>query len=334
MNANVEAYRAARQGVVSLDRSDRARLELRGPDRAKFLHNLTTNDVKRLPFQQGIEAFVTSPQGKTLGYVTLLADEDCLLIRTDPGGAEHIWPHLKKYGVFDDVALEDLSNRTFEIHVAGPGSEELVGRVTESLPEDGELRHLVGDLAGLAVRMIRESPYGVPGLTLIGAREGAGRIVTAIHSLGVDRGLLELDLATAEALRIEAGTPSFGRDIKPDNLPQEVARDAQAINFVKGCYLGQETVARIDALGHVNRLLRGLIFPRGVAIPPPIGAALEVDGKPAGTVTSSAFSAGRDAPVALAYVRTAHAQAATPLDVVSHERRWAAHVTDLPMAMP
>jgi folate-binding protein YgfZ len=73
-------------------------------------------------------------------------------------------------------------------------------------------------------------------------------------------GLIDLDSSAFEVLRIEAGVPASGRDVTPDNLPQEVARDSQAINFVKGCYLGQETVARIDALGHVNKLLRGIII--------------------------------------------------------------------------
>src|SRR5205807_8624579 len=94
----------------------------------------------------------------------------------------------------------------------------------------------------------------------------------------------ELDPATAEALRIEAGTPCFGRDVTPENLPQEVGRDARAINFVKGCYLGQETVARIDALGHVNKHLKGLKFPRGtVPVPvPAAGATIEAGGKSVG----------------------------------------------------
>jgi folate-binding Fe-S cluster repair protein YgfZ len=88
-----------------VDRSDRVRLEISGPDRAKFLHNLTTNEIKRLPVGRGCETFVTSPQGKTIGYLIVLAADDKLIARADPGGDALALPHFQKYGVFDDVAI-------------------------------------------------------------------------------------------------------------------------------------------------------------------------------------------------------------------------------------
>src|SRR5271165_6471169 len=118
-------YRAAQEAAAWCDQSSRVRLEVAGPDRAKFLHNLTTNDVKRLPVGRGCEAFVTSPQGKTLGFVKLLACADSVLVCTDPGGLVLVLPHLQKYGVFDDIVLEDRSESTFEIHLTGPAALEL-----------------------------------------------------------------------------------------------------------------------------------------------------------------------------------------------------------------
>src|SRR5258706_16475363 len=106
-------YRALKTRPGFLDRSDRVRIAVGGVDRAKFLHNLTTNDVKRLAVGQGHEAFVTSLQGKTIGYVTLVASEDKILLRTDPGGDALILPHLQKYGVFDEVSIDDLRDQTF-----------------------------------------------------------------------------------------------------------------------------------------------------------------------------------------------------------------------------
>jgi folate-binding protein YgfZ len=132
-------------------------------------------------------------------------------------------------------------------------------------------------------------------------------------------------------LRIEAGTPVFGRDVTADNLPQEVGRDNRAISFVKGCYLGQETVARIDALGHVNKLMKGLRL-RGPAPHPIVGATLEHDGKKVGTVTSAAFSPGWGTTVALGYVRSSQAVDATELVVVAEGGEpLPAVVCDLPM---
>ncbi|MDR3635958.1 MAG: glycine cleavage T C-terminal barrel domain-containing protein [Isosphaeraceae bacterium] len=319
-----DGYLAVQQSVGLIDRSDCVRLDVTGPDRAKFLHNLTTNEVKRLADGAGHEAFVTSPQGKTLGYVTLLACTDRILLRTDPGGLEFVLPHLRKYGVFDDVALDDVSGLTFELHLAGPRAEELVTRCGGAVPPT-ELGHITMTIAGCPVRIIRESPTGRPGVSLIGDRADLDSVLAPLRTQGETVGLVALDALTFDALRIEAGTPVFGRDLAADNLPQEMNRDARAINFVKGCYLGQETVARLDALGHVNKLLRGLRC-TGPEVPP-AGTVLEAGGKIVGVITSAAFSPGWNAPVALAIVRTTHAQPGTEVQIGGQP----AVVAELPM---
>ena len=323
MSANLNAYAAAHESAVFLDRSDRARLEITGTDRAKFLHNLTTNDVKRLPVRQGVEAFVTSPQGKTMGFVILHALEDRILLRADPGGVALVLPHLQKYGVFDEVSIENVSGPTFEYHLAGPSAESAVLEICGLLPEPGDLRTTVLDEGNS--RLIRESPFGVPGYTLIGPVSQASAL------RGRMGGLIELDLATAEALRIEAGTPVFGRDLNGDNLPQEVSRDDRAINFVKGCYLGQETVARLDALGHVNKILRGLRIVGGEPDTPAVGAPIEADGKLLGKITSATYSEGLKCPVALGYVRISHATPGTEVFVSVQDRQVKAVVSAWPI---
>src|SRR5258708_9148027 len=110
-----DRYQALKTRPGFLDRSDRVRIAIRGADRAKFLHNLATNDVKRLAVGSGHEAFVTSPQGKTLGYVTLIAADDRIVLLTDAGGLSAVLPHFQKYGVFDDVALEDMTEQSVDI---------------------------------------------------------------------------------------------------------------------------------------------------------------------------------------------------------------------------
>jgi folate-binding protein YgfZ len=124
-------------------------------------------------------------------------------------------------------------------------------------------------------------------------------------------GAIRCGPAAVDTARLECGTPLFGIDVTDDNLPQEVNRDALAISFTKGCYLGQETVARIDAVGHVNRLLVGLRF-SGSAIPA-AGAPLLATGQPIGHVTSAAWSPRLNAPLALAYVRRNSAKPGTQL---------------------
>ena len=127
--------------------------------------------------------------------------------------------------LFDDIVLEDRSETTFEFHLAGPNAEELIRISGGQLPEPGELAHVATALADCPLLIVRESPTGRPGLTLIGARGSAAKVAGLLRSQGHDLGLAELDLESFEVLRIEAGTPVFGRDVTEKNLPQEIGRD-------------------------------------------------------------------------------------------------------------
>jgi folate-binding protein YgfZ len=292
-----------------VDRSRRARVAVGGPDRAKFLHNLTTNDVKKLGMGKGQEGFVTSPQGKTLGYVTLLAMDDRILLRTAAEGIDPVLAHLRKYGVFDDVSIDDVSESTCEVHLFGDDVSEAGQFLGLESPGETDYEHVVSrTLPGFEV--VRESPTGHPGLTLIGPVDALEELLVRLEKAGLAR--VEPD--AFEALRIEAGTPEVGREVKAENLPQELDRDDRAISFVKGCYLGQETVARLDAMGHVNKILRGGLVDGEL---PAAGSPLMADGKPVGTVTSSAFSDRLGRGILLAYVRTSHANPGTLLTAES-----------------
>jgi folate-binding protein YgfZ len=318
------------------DRSDRIRLVIKGPDRAKFLHNLLTNEIKRLPIGTGCEAFVTSTQGKTLAFVTVLAGDDVILLRSDAGATAGLVPHLTKYGVFDDVVIDDQSASTFEYHLAGPAAEAILRRGGAELPpESVDLAHLPTKLVGLPVRLIRESPTKLAGFTVIGAAAVAQELKESLLRHGGELGLVEGGPEASEVLRIEAGTPVFGKDITEKNLPQEIGRDSRAISFVKGCYLGQETVARLDALGHVNQMLKGLTFDPGSPCPEP-GSALEDEGKRVGAVTSAAIWPLSHAPIALAFVRTSHFSPGTKVQVKLREgdESIAATVSDFPIDHP
>lgn len=325
---------AVRSGAGWIDRSDRVRLEVTGPDRARFLHNLATNEVKHLSPGRGCEAFVTSLQGKTLGFVTLLVEPERIWVRSDAKALESLLPHFQKYGALDEVAWKDLSPETFELHIAGAQAEPLLRElVSGPLPVAG-LAHVQAQVEGRSFLLVNEAPTGLPGWTLIGARDDAAAITERLRSLAPQFGLVALEPALFDALRIEAGTPVFGRDVTPENLPQELGRDARAINFVKGCYLGQETVARIDALGHVNRLLKGLVFNAAPGPPPEPGAALEADGKAVGTLTSVAFSPRWGRTVGLGFVRVAHTPSGSRVEAISRGTRHAATVADLPFPPP
>lgn len=290
--------------MALVDRTGRVRLRVSGPDRAKCLHNLTTNEVKRLAVGDGCEAFVTSPQGKILALITIAARPDTLLVGADADARDGLLAHLGKYAIFDDVQVDDISAETFEIHVVGPQLDDLLARLAIPTPGEARLSSSEATVAGTPLTLLRDDPIGPLGLTLIGPATEAQAVCEALLTASDGLGIVPLSAPYVELLRIAAGTPQFGRDVKPDNLPQEVGRDDRAISFVKGCYLGQETVARIDALGHVNKHLRRLHLDGPL---PPTGTPLTADGKSVGTITSAAPLPGEPFAIGLGYVRTAHA---------------------------
>jgi folate-binding protein YgfZ len=308
---NAEIMTALRQSVVTADRTNRGRVRVLGKDRVRLLHNLTTNDIKNLAVGGGCEAFVTSTQGKTLGFVTLHAEADQFLMRCDPGGLNLLCPHFQKYGALDDVEFIDESEATFELHVAGARAIDLLTLLIGPRQAGSNLSISRIAYQNTTLEVIREDPLGTFGFSLIGNAAALADLPQSLFGeldLGTLRGL---NMNAWEALRIEAGTPAFGMDITEANLPQEIARDASAINFNKGCYLGQETVARIDAIGHVNKLLRRVEARTKGALEP--GMPLFADGKQTGTVTSAAVSMNSGLPIGLAMLRVGFDAAGTQL---------------------
>jgi folate-binding protein YgfZ len=290
-------HAALTSGTGLADLSGRTQLEIRGSDRVQLLNNFSTNDIKRLLPGHGCEAFITSPQGKTLSHVLVFCEPDRLLLDTSPGQAAMLIAHFDKYVISEDVQFVDRTQVQGEMLVAGAQSlrvlAELIGA---ELPVE-MLASAKARVAGREVA-IRRVEYAGPASVFV---QTAPEDLNAVRDALLGLGAVNCGNEAVEAARLEAGFPLFGRDITEDNLPQEVGRDARAISFTKGCYLGQETVARIDALGHVNRSLVGLKFDSMEV--PAAGTAVLSANKAAGQVTSSAWSGILNAPLAMAYVR-------------------------------
>jgi tRNA-modifying protein YgfZ len=301
-------HHAALTGGAGCALLDRALLEIRGRDRIALLHAFCTNDVKKLAPGQGCEAFITGPQGKTLGHVLILCEAERLLLDTTAGQAAVLVAHLDKYVISEDVEFADVSAGWRDVLVAGAAAEGLLRELSGAEPPAELLEHCAGQIAGHDTAICRVEYAGPRSYFLRTPAASAEAVLAALASSGAAR----CDDAAVEASRLEAGFPLFGHDITPDNLPQEVGRDQRAISFTKGCYLGQETVARIDALGHVNRLLVGLKF-AGPDIPP-AGTPLYSGDKPVGEVTSAAWSPRMNAPLAMGYVRRLLAKPGTALE--------------------
>ena len=273
-----QGYNALIQGTAWLDLDSRGRIVACGRDRARLLHAITSNEVKKMNLGNTCYAFLLNPQGRIQADLHLLCLADRFLIDTDPGLREKVQLHIRRYIIADQVELEDVSAQTSSIGVEGPAAEEL-------------------KLAAGDYTIAPFTVTGQPGYRIYCSKDSKVALIAQLESLGAKEATAE----DARVVRIENGKPLYGEDIRDTTLPQET-QQMQAISFNKGCYLGQEIVERIRAQGRVNKKLERLELDN--TQPAAAGTKLQVDGREA-EITSSVYSPHLGKVVALAYVRTA-----------------------------
>jgi folate-binding protein YgfZ len=304
-------YAAARDDCAMFDVSQRSQIEVTGADRVKFLHNFCTNDIKVLMPGQGCEAFCTNVKGRVVGHIFAFCDDASLWVETVEDAAATLLPHLDRYIITEDVQLHDRTALYGELFVSGPRAAERLAGAGIDVAALQIFEHFMAHLDGVPVVVRRVDWLLQPGYLLSVAREK----LSIIWERLVSNSIRPAGSTAFDVLRIEAGFPQYGVDVGDDNLAQEVNRTPQAISFTKGCYLGQEPIARIDAMGHVNRALRTVRLEPGVL--PKRGAVVvsPEDGKEIGAVTSSARLADDEQAVALAYLRSHFLAAGTKVAV-------------------
>jgi folate-binding protein YgfZ len=268
-----------------------------GTDAVRFVDNFATADLSALAIGRGTEAFFADARGWVLALATVLRTDAGLTIFVSHGLGPMLRDHLERYHIREAVDLVDVSGDVATLIVAGPAAGEQLARLgVGSLPESAD-DHVSGPIAGVETRIVRLAGRGADGFWLHTARPQAERLAAWLTAAG----LPAADSDNLEALRIEACVPSPA-DIVEKTLPQELGRDARAISFTKGCYLGQETVARLDAMGHVNRRLALVAI--DAPEPPAVPAAVVLDDQPAGTLTSACVSPVFGRPVGLGLLHT------------------------------
>lgn len=277
-------YAALRDGCGVLKLDNWSSITLTGSDRQKFLHNFCTNDVKRLRPGDACEAFFLNVKGRILGHGIVSCRNDEIVVFGEPGQAETLIAHLDRYLIREDVQLRDTTaERCFIFMAGGSKTAEVIKRAGHA---EGRISVVIPcGWLGSEVEYVFE-------IATNNCEEVVAKFVEVSGVVASD---------AFGTVRIEAGLPLFGIDYGNENFPQEVGRDRQAISFTKGCYLGQETVARIDALGHVNQRIVGLRF-FGTDVPS-VGFELTFNSSAVGRVTSTAFSPRLNAPLALAMIR-------------------------------
>jgi len=281
-----EEYAALRDGCGLADRSDVSRLELMGEDRVRFLNGLVTCEVRTLAAGQGAYGYFTDRQGKILADVVVLALEDRLWLELPPAAGDTIRDHLGKYSVVDRVEVKPLDDLVLWT-LAGPRAGDLLTSFTaEPLPE-ALWSHRKVTVAGSEVQLARQGRLGTDAWTIWSSAAIARALAESLRERGTRYGMLPVGRDALDIVRVEEGIGRFGRDFGTENLPQEVGEEA-AVSYTKGCYLGQEIVARVHYRGGVNHRLTRLAF--GVEAAPVAGTSVVHDGHEVGKVTSTVTS--------------------------------------------
>jgi tRNA-modifying protein YgfZ len=309
-----DEYSALRNGAGLVDRSARARWRVSGARAAETLTGLVTNDVVALTPGQGQYAAVLTPKGKIIADVRILRFADSVLVDVPALAAAGFADVVKKYLNPRVTPYVDETSATCAVGVYGAQAARTVGAAAgipqETLVQLHAYAHVDSDL-GVIVRV----PLGLEIIAGVETREALVRRLSGA-------GATVCSAATWDIVRVEAGIPEWGIDIDEATIPQEANLDEMdAISYTKGCYTGQETVARIHFRGHVNRNLRGLRFAGAAALPAERAALFDAAGKAVGDVRTVVRSP-RLGVIALAMVR----REVAPESTVS--ARWIAGETD------
>jgi tRNA-modifying protein YgfZ len=266
-------YELVTDAVGAVDRSDRAKFLVRGSEAADFLQGQVSNDVEALEPGRGCYATILNVKGKLRTDLRVLRGEEWFFLDTEPIGHAVLRHMLETYSLGRDVQHEDLTATRALVSLLGPGARAAL----EVDPPDEEHAFVHGE-------------HGLYVSTNLG--------VDVIGEPGVDLGVPAVSEEVAECVRIESGRPRLGHDMDAETMPQEAGINERAVSFTKGCYVGQETVARLHYKGRPNRHLRGLLLPQPVERGTDIVLGEKLVGRVASTCVSPRFG-----PIALALVR-------------------------------
>ncbi|MGA2010804.1 MAG: glycine cleavage T C-terminal barrel domain-containing protein [Solirubrobacteraceae bacterium] len=280
-------YLAVTESCGLVDRSERGKLALSGADAKAFLQGQVSNDVEALTPGCGCYATFLTPKGKMLGDIRILDAGDELLLDTERVSLQELFNMIRRFSLGYDVELHKRTVQRGLLSLIGPRAAAVAGVTGLPSAEDS---HVVAQIGPIAARAIRTDT----GIDLLCDADATAALSTAL----LDRGARPVSAAIADCLRIERGRPRYGIDLDDSVIPQEADLNGRAVSFTKGCYVGQETVARLFYRGKPNRQLRGL----RLSVPAPTGSEISFGDRVVGRLGSVAESPALG-PIALALVR-------------------------------
>jgi len=312
-------HRAVREAAGVLDRSHRSRLVIAGPDSVPFAQNLVTSDVSALEEGKGQLSALLTPKGKLVTDLRIHHRGDHLLVDYPAEMREAIVKKLTMFILGSKVEVEDITEMLSLLSVHGPKAREVLG--ADGLPEVPYASAMIG-VGGLGITACRTDDLGEEGWDLHFPVAAFGDVMKVLRKAGAK----PIGWRAAETLRIEAGVARFGAELDDRLLAPEVPAFAErAVSYEKGCYVGQETLARIRTYGHVNRELRGLVV-EGDETPEPGATLRGPEDKKAGEVTSACVPPTLGRPIALAFVKRGMNDSGAAVEIEHGDGRIAAKV--------
>lgn len=289
------AIQAARQGVALVDLSHWGRLKISGDDRLRYLHNQSTNDIQRLKPGQGCDTVFVTSTGRTIDLATAYVMQDSVLVLVSPNRRQQLIEWLDRY-IFpmDRVELKDATSECATFSLIGPESDTLLEKLSDEMPVDeAYASHQLLMLDGLKVRVAVGNGLALPGYTLSVSAGNAAKLWKILMEVGA----IPMGDRIWEQLRIHQGRPTPDRELTDDYNPLEAGL-WKTISFEKGCYIGQETIARLNTYKGVKQQLWGV----RLQAPVEPGTVVMVGEEKVGKLTS--FTETDQGPFGLAYIRT------------------------------
>ena len=291
-------FAALRNGCGVYDLGFRAKISLTGGDRVRWLNGMVTNNIRDLAAGYGVYAFLLNPQGHILGDLYAYNGGDAITVDTDSAQAEKILATFDHYIIMDDVEVNNLSEQVTALGIAGPKSGKVLSAAGFTVPPDQPLQMQSAMWKGVDCTLVRGEDSEHPSYEIWLAPDRVLQLWDAFLAAGA----MPVGSEALELQRIVSGTPRYGIDIRERDLPQETEQ-ARALNFNKGCYVGQEIVERIRSRGAVHRKFTGFLAEGAAQIAP--GTKIVSVEKEVGEITSSAslqLPRGNKT-VALGYIR-------------------------------
>lgn len=330
---NVKAEYLAGKGTVGIaDRSHFGRLRVTGEKRLDLLHRLTTNSLKDLEAGQGAETVMCTPKGRIVDRLFVHVDADHCILVTSPGMNGDIKEMIEKLRFRDDVTLEDVTASTAMITLYGPESGRFLDWAARAELKGVEPHHWRPvEIEGVRAMAARVTGIGGGGFSLIMEAGEAGAVWRGLFKEGATYGVNPMGAEALELLRVEFGVPAWGRELTGDFNPLEAKLDS-AISWTKGCYTGQEVIARLDSRQKIQRFLVGFLMEAG-EVPEPRSRVFD-GGVEVGVVTSVVPSLELRRIICLGYIRTGHDTPGTKVTIKSRGDEMEGEVAALPFATP